>query len=79
MSEDIRPDYYQRDGQDLLDRFEAGLLSHDEFVGFMAGNVIKYVVRHQGKNGVEDLVKARTYLNRLIKVEEENHEDKKTN
>ena len=33
---------------------------------FLQGNVIKYVTRFKLKNGVEDLKKARFYLNRLI-------------
>lgn len=69
MSEEIRPDYYQCDGQDLFDHFETGLLSHEEFNGFLVGNVIKYVVRYRGKNGLEDLIKAQTYLDRLIRLE----------
>lgn len=35
-------------------------------LGFAEGNVIKYVVRYQDKNGVEDLKKARHYLDMLI-------------
>jgi len=35
--------------------------------GFMWGNVIKYCSRYKHKNGVEDLKKARFYLDRLIK------------
>ena len=37
---------------------------------FLEGNVIKYVTRYQNKNGSEDLMKARWYLDRLIKREE---------
>jgi fructose-bisphosphate aldolase class 1 len=38
---------------------------------FLAGQIIKYVARYTLKNGVEDLKKARWYLDRLIgKVEE---------
>ena len=37
---------------------------------FLEGNIIKYVTRYEGKNGVEDLKKASWYLNRLIKREE---------
>jgi cobalamin biosynthesis Co2+ chelatase CbiK len=33
---------------------------------FLEGNVIKYVSRYKHKNGLEDLAKARDYLNRLI-------------
>jgi len=66
---DIKPEYYQRSGQDLIDHFDTGVLSSAQFTGFMVGNIIKYVVRYQGKNGLEDLLKARTYLDRLIQVE----------
>ena len=34
--------------------------------GFCAGNVIKYVLRHKKKGGVDDLRKAARYLDRLI-------------
>ncbi|MBT9670699.1 DUF3310 domain-containing protein [Secundilactobacillus kimchicus] len=65
---EIRPDYYKgQDGKDLFDRFEAGLLSREETIGFYKGNAIKYVVREDGKNGEEDLDKALTYVQRLKK------------
>ena len=34
---------------------------------FREGNIVKYVTRHRKKNGLEDLLKARDYLDRLIK------------
>ena len=37
---------------------------------FLEGNVIKYVTRYENKNGLEDLKKAKWYLDRLIKREE---------
>lgn len=30
------------------------------------GNIVKYVCRHPYKNGIEDLYKAKNYINRLI-------------
>lgn len=39
-------------------------------IGFLAGNVIKYVTRFDKKNGVEDLKKARHYLDKLIETEQ---------
>jgi hypothetical protein len=33
---------------------------------FVVGNIIKYVMRFDAKDGLADLYKARTYLNRLI-------------
>lgn len=39
-------------------------------LGFFSGNVVKYVARHHEKNGVEDLKKARHYLDKLIELME---------
>jgi len=35
-------------------------------IGFCEANVIKYVCRHQSKNGIEDLKKAKHYIELLI-------------
>ena len=37
---------------------------------FMEGNVVKYVPRWRRKNGLEDLKKAKSYLDRMIAEEE---------
>lgn len=39
--------------------------------GFLLGNVIKYLWRYRRKNGVEDLKKARRYIEMLIMLYEE--------
>lgn len=39
-------------------------------IPFLEGNVIKYVVRWSIKNGLEDLKKARHYIDLLIEMEE---------
>lgn len=39
-------------------------------LGFLDGNVVKYVARFKNKGGVEDLRKAKHYLDKLIEVEE---------
>jgi len=41
-------------------------LGADGFRAYCAGNVLKYVWRYRYKGGVEDLQKARWYLDRLI-------------
>ena len=38
-------------------------------LNFSEGSVIKYVTRHRNKNGLEDLKKARWYIDRLIETE----------
>ena len=71
MNDSLRPDYYKgTDGKDLFARFESGLLTKEQVQGFYVGNVMKYITRYQGKNGIEDLKKARTYLDRLIEFED---------
>ena len=37
-------------------------------LGYLEGNIIKYVSRWQEKGGIEDLRKARHYLDKLIEV-----------
>lgn len=41
-------------------------------LGFHAGNVVKYVSRYKQKNGLDDLKKAKWYIERLIELEEGN-------
>lgn len=36
-------------------------------IPFIEGNIIKYVIRHKDKNGIEDLLKAKHYIDLLIK------------
>ena len=57
--------------------FDDGVIECADYIeshafDFLEGNIIKYVTRYQHKNGVEDLKKARWYLNRLIKRYEPN-------
>ncbi len=39
-------------------------------LGYLEGNIIKYVTRYKEKGGVDDLKKARHYLDKLIEVHE---------
>ncbi len=42
---------------------------HKNKIPFIEGNIIKYVTRHRDKNGVEDLKKARHFIDLLIELE----------
>lgn len=58
----INPSHYQfPNGVQVIDVTEN--------LPFLEGNVIKYVARHREKNGLEDLHKAKWYLDRLIERE----------
>lgn len=60
-------DHYRRLAVQPWEAMEAWL-SPDEFAGFLRGNVIKYMARFRDKGGVEDVRKARHYLNKLIEL-----------
>ena len=45
------------------------VLTHDEFVGFLKGNVIKYSMRQGKKEGTDDAAKALHYLAKLQEVQ----------
>jgi hypothetical protein len=38
-------------------------------IGFLDGNAIKYLTRWKDKGGIEDLKKAKHYIDKLIEVE----------
>ena len=46
--------------------------AYSQNLNFFEGNIIKYVTRWQHKNGIEDLYKAKQYLDRLIEHETKN-------
>ena len=48
--------------------------AHSQDLDFFEGNIIKYVTRWKDKNGIEDLLKAKQYLDKLIefKISEQN-------
>lgn len=48
---------------------QPALFIHRNGIGFLAGNVIKYVCRYRSKNGKQDLEKAIHYLQLLIESE----------
>ena len=43
-------------------------MTKDEFLAYLRGNVIKYIARYNDKNGIQDLQKARHYLDKMIDV-----------
>jgi hypothetical protein len=45
-------------------------MTKEQFSGFLRGNSIKYLARCDDKGGIEDLKKARHYLDKLIEINE---------
>ena len=55
----INPSYYRKNIEVTDFIIEYGM-------DFLEGNIIKYVTRYKDKNGIEDLKKAKWYLDKLI-------------
>ena len=62
MKDDINPNHYK---QGNIETIEYIL---DQKMNYLEGNVVKYISRYKNKNGLEDLHKAKWYLERLIKA-----------
>jgi len=69
MSDNVEhPKHYEQYSIETIDAIQ-GQTTPDEFRGFLKGNIFKYVARYRAKNGIEDLNKARWYLDRLSSFE----------
>ena len=64
------PSHYTNGNIETIDYLK-DTLSKEQYEGFCRGNVLKYISRYPHKNGVEDLNKAKTYLEWLIESVEE--------
>ena len=60
------PKHYTYGKYECIDILEEVLKDTSGIKAFCLGNCIKYLWRHSHKNGVEDLRKAKWYLEKLI-------------
>lgn len=64
------PSHYTFGNVECIEAIESSM-SQDDYSGYLRGNVLKYVWRFKTKGKpLEDLNKARWYLDRLIKLYE---------
>ena len=61
------PSHYNQGGIECIDCIKSAIVGKVGIEAFCAGNAIKYLFRYEEKNGVEDVKKARWYIDRLIK------------
>lgn len=71
------PKHYKLNGLDIeaIDVIRS-ILGKEKFEGYCRGNVIKYVLRADSKNGIEDLKKAQVYLKWEVESKENNNGSK---
>lgn len=65
-----RPSYYTKGKIEVID------FIIDQGLRFFEATILQYICRWRHKNGLEDLKKARWYLDKLIEVVEKHGKDK---
>jgi len=63
------PPHYNSSGIECIDAIQAATLNGFEY--YLQGNIMKYLWRYRYKNGIEDLNKAKWYLDKLISIQGE--------
>ena len=61
------PHYQSETGLEVYDVIEAFTFDLTGIEAVNTGNILKYICRWKKKNGLQDLKKAKWYLNKLIK------------
>ena len=59
--------YVSESGKQLWNSMEEQF-THEEFIGYLKGNIWKYTQRYNKKNGLQDLKKAQVYLTKMIET-----------
>jgi len=68
MKDNVNPNHYKQGNIEVID------FILDQKFSYMEGNVVKYLSRYKHKNGLEDVKKARWYIDKIIR-ELENEDD----
>lgn len=69
MAESVNhPNHYKQGGLETIDVIDAFTKECTGVEAFYVGNIIKYICRFKKKNGLEDLKKAKWYLDKFIDI-----------
>ena len=66
------PAHYTSGNIECIDTIESAVIELTGIEAMCTGNAIKYLWRWKRKNGVEDLHKAKWYIDKLISLQEIN-------
>lgn len=69
MTDKINPSYYKTPVE-CIDAIESAVIGKKGIAAVCTANVIKYIWRCEDKNGLEDLLKAKWYLDKLIELKQ---------
>ena len=68
------PKHYTQGGIECIDALKAATVGKRGIEAVCVANVIKYLWRYEEKNGIEDVRKAKWYIERLLKELEESRQ-----
>ena len=69
-----QPQHYTQGGIECIDALKAATVGKRGIEAVCVANVIKYLWRYEKKNGIEDVRKAKFYIERLLKELEESQQ-----
>ena len=64
------PEHYTSKSMESIGVIKVMTENLDPFAGYCMGNIIKYLYRYENKGGLEDLQKAKKYVDFLIEMED---------
>lgn len=67
MQKAVSPPHYKGNGMEVIDVIDAFNLD------LYQGSIVQYIIRHKTKDGKQDLLKAKWYLDRLITKWDKEH------
>lgn len=68
------PAHYNQGGIECIEAIKAATIGKKGIEAVCTANTIKYLWRYEVKNGIEDVKKARWYIDRLIRELEEKNQ-----
>jgi len=70
------PKHYTQGSIECIDALEAATINKKGIEAVCVANIIKYLWRYENKNGIEDVMKADWYLQKLLQHLEDEIENK---
>lgn len=67
MKDNVNPQHYKNGKVEAIEAIESAIVNKMGIEAACTANIIKYLWRYESKNGVEDVEKAKWYLEKLIK------------
>lgn len=68
MKDNINPNHYKQGRIECIDALESATFNKKGIEAICTANAIKYLWRYESKNGIEDVKKAKWYIEKLIET-----------